>query len=139
MRALMELMMGAQARGVRLLEAAAAGRLAPRDLLFWAAAAGLPVLLVGALDLKLGLLGLVVAGYALECALRLRGLGAPGGWEASPRAPWAARGATLAAAAAFAGWRLRARGRAHRELVAEVKALRAALERVRARGRRWSG
>jgi hypothetical protein len=133
MRALLELLMGAQSRGLQLMERLAARQLGARDLLFWAAAAALPALFVGALDIKLGLLGLVTAGFAAECVLGLSGLrgSRPSGhlpWAGG--AAWALRGLMIAGAAAFVGWRLHARGQAHRELVREVKALRATLEQV---------
>ena len=163
LRRLMELLLGAQAGAARLLERASARQLSARDLAFWAAALGAPLLLVGELDLKLGLAAIALAGYAAESALglgRLRaaafvaderssgggGRGALGALAAAATArlgiggggggggdAWLLRGAVGASAALFAAWRLRARGRAHRELLAEVKALRARLERVRVR------
>lgn len=146
MRQLMELLLGAQSNAVEFLERLSARQLGARDLLFWGAALALPLLFIGQLDVKLGLMAIVFVSFSIESALGMgglrlrvaeagRGAGAGGGYWEAPwggvgRAAWAVRGAMMMGAAAFAAWRLHEKGRAHRELVAEVKALRAALERV---------
>ncbi|GBF87538.1 hypothetical protein Rsub_00249 [Raphidocelis subcapitata] len=130
MRQLLELLLGAQSRAVSLLERLSSRHLGPRELAFWGAAVAVPVLFVGALDLKLGMLGAVLLGFAAESALGLGGLRGAGAlsWGGACAGAWAVRAGMVLGAAAFAGWRLHERGRAQRELVAEVKALRAALE-----------
>jgi hypothetical protein len=156
MRQLMELLLGAQAGALTFLERLSARQLSARDLAFWGAALALPLLFVGRIDIKLGLVAIVFVGFAVESALGLGGLRAGGGsflggaaaaaaasagggaggqvfallLRGGPggRAAWAVRGLVVVGAAAFCGWRLHERGRAHRELVQEVKALREALE-----------
>jgi len=147
MHQLMELLLGAQSSALTFIERMSARQLTARGLAFWGAALAIPLLFVGQIDIKLGLLGIVFVGFSIESALGLSGLrmmsmqhGGAGGAAATSsllwggrvgRAAWFVRGLMGLAAAGFAGWRLHERGRAHRELVAEVKALREALERVR--------
>jgi hypothetical protein len=123
----MDLILGAQSSASTVLERLSARQIAARDLVFWAAAIAIPLLFVGQVDIKLGLIGITLAGFALESALGLCALRG----AAALRAAWAVRGLALLGAAAFAGWRLHEAGRAHRELVAEVRALREAMRQVK--------